>query len=438
MNRLRHIVPPECLVMPDSPEYEQARLVYNRMHDARPAALVRSLDTSVLTAAITAAAGAPLAVRGGGHHIGGFSTVPDGLVLDFTPFRAVEYDPMTELVRVQPGARLGDVDTALAAYGRCVPTGTVSDTGITGLTLGGGVGGLVAGHGLTCDYLNYADVLLSDGRVIRASAREHTGLFAALRGGGVGAFGVILSLCYRTLPLPRIVTGSVQFPLAVAARTLSRLKDILTRATPSAVTIAPTLNRQGLSVDMCCSGDPDALELFRTIGGDWSDMRERPYIEWQRTFDQAFLPPMRGYWKSAQFTHLDVNPDFLVDAVATAPSGRCSILIEYHNPTTLRAHAAGSAFPLRDSRMGVLFSARWLNAIDDEAHIQWTRRYGTELRWSRRLLQLLTRDRPQGQDKFQRRGPGGIPCAGGHLRPDRLFARGHRAALGEPTAADRG
>ena len=128
---LRPGVPEVALVLPGAPGYEQGRLVYNRMHDVRPAALVRSLDPAVLHAAVTAAAavGTPIAVRGGGHHIGGFATVADGLVLDLSPFRAVAYDPGTGLVTVQPGARLGDLDRELVRHGRCVPVGTVSDTG---------------------------------------------------------------------------------------------------------------------------------------------------------------------------------------------------------------------------------------------------------------------------------------------------------------------
>ncbi|MFD9735817.1 FAD-binding oxidoreductase [Umezawaea sp. NPDC059074] len=429
MKALRAVVPPECLVLPDSPEYERARLVYNRMHDVRPAALVRSLDPAVLHAAITAAEGVPLAVRGGGHHVGGFSTVRDGVVLDFSPFRAVEYDPATELVRVRPGARLGDVDTALAAHGRCLPSGTVSDTGLTGLTLGGGIGWLVAGHGLTCDHLHSAEVLLADGRVIRASAHGHTALFTALRGGGVGAFGVVLSLRYRTIPLPRITAGSVRFPLSEAANVLARLQVLLAEHTPTAVTFAPVLTGQGLSVDLCDSGAGPDVDRFRALGGDWSDVRERPYTEWQRELDHAFLPPMRGYWKSSQFPHLDVDPSLLVAAIAAAPSGRCSILVEYYNPDTLRAHAAGSAFPLRDSRTGVLFCARWPDPVDDTAHVRWARRWAAELGAGTGSYSNYAQDTDRVRPGFTPDTLAAFHALEAAYDPDRLFAVGHRAAL---------
>lgn len=444
---LRQVVPNSCLVLPSMPEYEQARLVYNRMHDVRPAGLVRSLAPSVLHAATMAAAGlgVPIAVRGGGHHIGGFSTVESGLVLDFSPFREVVFDPASGLARVRPGARLGDLDTALVTHRRCVPAGTVSDTGVTGLTLGGGIGWLVAGYGLTCDHLRSAKVLLADGRVIEASARVHADLFAALRGGGVGAFGVVLELCFQTVRLPRIKAGSVRYPLADAARVLGALHGLLAEHTPDTVTLAPVLDIRGgtpgLSVDLCCHSDDerDLDRIMTTLGGDWSDVRDRPYPQWQSVLDNAFLPPMRGYWKSTHFDHLDVDPWLLAQAARSAPSDRCSVLVEYYNPDTLRAYAEGSAFPLRDSRMGVLLSARWADPADDDAHVRWARRWSTELGAGSGAYSNYS------QDTERRVRPSFAPEALAAFRaletvydPDRLFARGHRTTLGEPAGAGRG
>ncbi|MEU2225844.1 FAD-binding oxidoreductase [Streptomyces sp. NPDC018347] len=280
--QLRTFVPDGCLVLPSSPRYDVARQVYNRMHDHRPAAILRSLDEAVLRKALTGAAAleVPVAVRGGGHHIGGFSTVDGGLVIDFSVFRDVAHDPDTRTARVRPGARLGDLDARLAAYGRCVPSGTVGDTGITGLTLGGGIGWLVAGQGLTCDHLSGARVPLADGRVLEVSRDHHPDLFHALRGGGAGAFGVILELRFRTLPLPRITAGSVRFPLDRAAG-----------------------------------------------------------------FDSSSLPPLRGYRKSTHSTRLAFDPDLISGALRAAPTARCSVLLEYFNTDTLHAHADGSACP---------------------------------------------------------------------------------------------
>ncbi|MFI9011474.1 FAD-binding oxidoreductase [Actinosynnema sp. NPDC053489] len=433
--RLRSVVPPGALLAPGAPGYEQARLVYNRMHDTRPAAIVRSLDPRVLRRAVAVATelGAAVAVRGGGHHIGGFSTVDGGLVLDFSVFRRVSYDPGTRTARVEPGARLGDLDAELAARGRCVPTGTVSDTGVVGLTLGGGIGWLVGAHGLTCDHLTGARVMTAGGAVLDVTADSHPDLFTALRGGGAGAFGVVLELSFRTVPLPDVVAGSVLVPLGAAAETLTRLAGLMRADPPTATTLAPVLGVHGLSVDLCCHDDHDR-ELSRLralLGGDWSDVVARPYPSWQSHFDGLFRPS-RGYWKSVHFEHLDLPPHVLVEAVATAPSPHRSVLVEYYNARTLRAHAPGSAYPLRGSRMGVLLSARWQDGADDEAHVAWART------WARRLRSA---GGTKAYSNYSEAEDGGMRPSydddalalfrrlEAEYDPDRLFARGHRAAL---------
>ncbi|TCK65755.1 FAD-binding protein [Curtobacterium sp. PhB136] len=384
VRRLLEGVAPGNLILPSAPIYDSARLVYNRMHDKRPAAVVRTLDVRTLRIAIAAAIanGSSIAVRGGGHHIGGFSTIDDGLLLDFSTFRGVEYDPGTHTVRIEPGARLGDLDRALAAVGRCVPAGTVSDTGVGGLTLGGGIGWLVASGGLTCDYLVSADILLADGALITASETEHTDLFRALRGGGVGAFGVVTEFTFRTIALPTIVTASVAMPLESSAATIRRLQGLhrgngLTRAT-----VAPVLSRAGLSVDICVrlpdDGEIRVLEEELQLMPDC--MRLTGYVEWQSNFDDAFFPERRGYWKSVHFDESDVDLDQLSDAIESAPSDGCTAMIEFYNTDTLQARAAGSAYPRRNSRIGVLLTARWDLPEDDDAHIAWARRWARVLR----------------------------------------------------------
>ncbi|WNI18658.1 FAD-binding oxidoreductase [Actinacidiphila sp. ITFR-21] len=438
--RLRSLVPDDCLLLPSSPGYDRARPVYNRMHDARPAAIVRSLDETVLHQAVSTAAelGVRIAVRGGGHHIGGFSTVEDGLLIDFSVFRGVFPDPGAGTVRVQPGARLADLDARLSSAGRCVPSGTVSDTGVTGLTLGGGIGWLVAEYGLTCDHLIGARVLAADGRVLEVSPQRHPDLLFALRGGGVGAFGIVLELRFRTIPLPRITAGSVRFPLDRAAGVLRRLHGLLRERTPVATTLAPALvHRDGvpeLSVDLCCHDDgAQAARIREAIGGDWSDVVARDYREWQAHFDSAFLPPMRGYWKSVHFPHLALDPDTLVAAMRAAPTARCSAVVEYFNPDTLRARAEGSAYPLRESRMGVLLSARWPDRGDDDAHVRWARTWADTLRAAGGAKAYSNYSDASDSHRSLTLDD---PVLGGAFRrleraydPDRLFARGHRTAL---------
>lgn len=388
VDALIDVVPENCLVLPSDPEFETVRLVYNRMHDCRPAAVVRVLDPVVLHAAVSAAYdnGVPVAVRGGGHHIGGFSTIEGGLLIDLSGFRSVRFDPTSRLAHVEPGARLADLDRTLELHGRCVPAGTVSDTGVTGLTLGGGIGWLVCSFGLACDRLQSALVLLTDGRVIEASSSKHEDLFFALRGGGVGGFGIILELRFATIELPRIVAGSISFRQADASQVLQQLQQLHLDQPLIETSIAPALvlrdREVSLSVDLCslATGAEELERIRNSIGGDWSDVVDRPYSEWQAHFDAAFMPPKRGYWKSVHFDSLTLDSAVVLAAIADAPSDGCSALVEFYNPFTLRALAEGSAYPLRNSWVGVLLAARWDEKADDAEHAAWARRWAKALR----------------------------------------------------------
>lgn len=437
---LLEVVPRSCLLLPADLGYDTARLVYNRMHDRHPLAIVRSLDPAVLRASVAAAhdRGIDIAVRGGGHHIGGFSTIEGGLLVDFSEFRSVEFDRGTQIASVQPGARLVDLDECLAAFGRCVPAGTVSDTGVTGLTLGGGIGWLVCSSGLACDYLQSLTVLTSDGRLLEVSSTENADLFFALRGGGVGAFGLILNLRFVTRELPQIVAGSVCVDIEDSDRVLETLQQLHLESPLIATSLAPTLTREGgrslLSVDLCCllSGASELERIRAAIGGDWSDMVERPYIEWQKHFDEQFDPPRRGYWKSVHFDSLTLDPAIVRSAVLDAPSDGCSVLIEFYNPATLGAFSDGSAYPLRRSWVGVLLAARWDDEEDDVTHVAWARTWARALRLNgggKSYSNYSSTDEIGLQPTF----------AAGTLRafaelermydPAGIYRRGHRSAL---------
>ena len=155
------------LITPESSSYEDARLVYNRMHDCYPELIIRTMDLTAIRAVMQFAFSHQivLAIRGGGHHIGGFGTCDKGIVLDFSPFKDIHIDSENHIATVDPGVTLGELDHALSAAGFIVPTGTVSQTGLAGLTLGGGIGWLIGKYALTCDQLCGADVLLADGRL---------------------------------------------------------------------------------------------------------------------------------------------------------------------------------------------------------------------------------------------------------------------------------
>src|SRR5436190_14511685 len=178
--------------------YDEARAVYNAMIDRRPHAVVRPVDVDdVVTAVNYASANSlPVAVRGGGHSVPGFGTGDDAVVIDMSTLQAVEVDPDAETARAQGGATWGIFNDATHEHGLATTGGIISTTGIGGLTLGGGIGYLTRGLGLSCDNLIGAEVVTGDGQVVKASENANEDLFWALRGGG-GNFGVVTSFEYR-------------------------------------------------------------------------------------------------------------------------------------------------------------------------------------------------------------------------------------------------
>ena len=206
-------------IVSDDPEYDSARRVWNGMIDKHPLAIARCADAAdVATALRFAAAHAlPLAVRGGGHNVAGTAVVDDGLVIDLSPMRGVRVDAARRTVHVQGGATWADVDRVTAPLGLAVPGGVVSETGVAGLALSGGVSHQRRRDGMTVDNLVSAEVVLADGRVVRASEHEQPDLHWALRGGG-GNFGVVTSFELRLHPLgPEVFGLNVAYPLADAA-----------------------------------------------------------------------------------------------------------------------------------------------------------------------------------------------------------------------------
>jgi FAD/FMN-containing dehydrogenase len=205
------------VVLPGSPDYESVRKpVMARFEQVRPAAVVRCATPADVAATLAVAGGLGLrmAIRSGGHSVAGRSST-DGVVLDVTPMGSVAL--AGEVATVGAGVRLGDLYDTLATHGLTIPAGCGPSVGIAGLTLGGGLGILGRKHGLTCDHLLGAQVVLADGRVVDCDEHHDRELFWALRGAGGGHFGVVTSLVFRTLPAPAATVFHLTWPPAAAA-----------------------------------------------------------------------------------------------------------------------------------------------------------------------------------------------------------------------------
>ncbi|MGH9694582.1 MAG: FAD-binding oxidoreductase, partial [Bryobacteraceae bacterium] len=201
------------LVFPDDPGYPRARRVWNGMVDRRPAALIYCANPDDVVTAVNFARTRKLvvAVRAGGHNVAGLSVCDAGVVIDVSRMKHIEVDPVRRTARAQAGLSLGEFDAATQSYGLATTMGVNADTGIAGLTLGGGFGKLGRKHGLSCDNLTAAEIVTADGRLLRASATENVDLFWAVRGGG-GNFGIVTTFEYRLFPVgPLLMSGSVLY-----------------------------------------------------------------------------------------------------------------------------------------------------------------------------------------------------------------------------------
>lgn len=201
------------VVEPGDPDYDALRVVVLGGVDPRPAVIARPRDDADVAAAVAFArdSGLPLAVRSGGHSGAGHGTVDDGLVIDLRDMRAVDVDPEARTAWVEAGATAGETTAATAAHGLAVGFGDTGSVGVSGITLGGGIGYLSRAHGLTVDNLLAADVVLADGRVVRADAEQHPDLFWGLRGGG-GNLGVVTRFRFRLHPLDGVTGGMLLLP----------------------------------------------------------------------------------------------------------------------------------------------------------------------------------------------------------------------------------
>ena len=216
------------LISPTDPGYDEARTLFNAMIDKRPAVIARCARPQDVTRAIAFARkhDLPLAVRGGGHNGGGLGSVDSGMVVDLSLMRSVSVDPEGRTVRVGGGCTWGEVDAATHEHGLAVPCGIIATTGVGGLTLGGGLGHLTRGYGLTIDNLLGAEVVLADGEHVHASAGENEDLFWALRGGG-GNFGVVTEFTFRAHPVSDVVGGPTFWPIEQTAEVLAAYREFL-------------------------------------------------------------------------------------------------------------------------------------------------------------------------------------------------------------------
>ncbi|WP_372527369.1 FAD-binding oxidoreductase [Piscinibacter sp.] len=382
------------LLLPDDDGYEAARTVWNAMIDRKPALVACCCGVADIRQAVVFARehGLLTAVKGGGHNIAGNAVCNGGLLIDLSAMRGVTVDPIASVAHVGPGATLRDFDHECQAFGLATPVGINSTTGVAGLTLGGGFGWLSRKHGMTVDNLIAADVIVADGRLLRASETDHPDLFWAIRGGS-GNFGVVSRFEFKLHPVgPQVLTGMVVYSLKDAASVLKQFREYVKklgddtnvwtvmRKAPPLPFLPPQVH--GTEIVAFCvfhAGNPDegrrAIEPVRKFGtalGEFIGMQ--PYIAWQQTFDALLTPGVRNYWKSHNFVDLsDGAIDVAVKYVQHLPSPHCEIFFGLIGGATTRRKPDAMAYSHRDAIYVCNVHGRWETAAEDQRCIEWAR-----------------------------------------------------------------
>ena len=371
--------------------YEEGRRVWNAIIDKRPAAILRCRSAVDVIAAVNFARDArlPLAIRGGAHNVAGRATCDDGIVVDFSEMKGIRVDPVARTARAEPGLRWTEFDRETQAFGLATTGGTVGDTGIAGLTLGGGFGWLGGRFGMTVDNLISADVVLASGELVHASESENGDLFWALRGGG-GNFGAVTSFEYRLHPLgPEIVGGLIVHPFNKAADVLEFYANTMRKA-PDELTAAAVLmtgpdGQRACAIAVAYSGAvEDGLKVVRPIKQFGTPIMDVigpiPYLGLQSLLDQAMPPNLLNYWK-ADFID-EVSDEILktaIDAHSRVPSPLSSILFFPIHGAATRVAPDATAYPHRGGlHMGIY--SLWNDATQNAANIQWVRETWQALR----------------------------------------------------------
>ena len=369
------------LILPGQDCYETARRVWNSMIDRRPALIARCAAPSDVIQVVNFAREHELltAVRCGGHSQSGKSTCDGGIVIDLSPMQSVRVDPVGRLARVEGGALLRHLDRETRAFGLVTTAGTVSHTGVGGLTLGGGLGRVGRRFGLACDNLRSVDVVTADGRLLTASDAENADLMWGLRGGG-GNFGVATSFEFNLHPMdPIVLAGEVAWPYSKAREVMRKFAEFSSDAPDELnVDLATFTTPDGqrmLVSELVWSADhaagARAMAPYRAFSSPLMDtVRAVPYTEVQASQDKFLENGIRDYRKSGFLTELnDRTIDALLETLAAAPPGLVSLNCQQAGGAIGRRAVDATAFPNRDARYWVALASSFTDPSEDGARV---------------------------------------------------------------------
>lgn len=353
------------VILPENDGYDEVRKVFNGMIDCRPALIARCVDTQDVVRCVRFARehDVLVSVRGGGHSVAGYGVCDEGLVIDLSLMKGVEIDTQNQVAKAEPGLRLGEFIVETEKHGLVSPTGTVSDTGLAGLTLGGGYGWLSGKYGMALDNLLAAEVVTADGQVLRASADEHPDLYWALRGGS-GNFGIVTSFELKLYPVTQVLGGMVIHPFERAGEVLRFYREVAASA-PDELTIYAAVvttpdGNQAVAIALCYCGPIEDGERIiapiRAFGPPIADLiHPMKYSEMNTLLDAANPPGLQNYWKWNGLRELsDDAINAIVEHAARVPSKRTVILIDQLHGAASRVAPSATAFAHRNAPHGLV------------------------------------------------------------------------------------
>ncbi|HWB55470.1 MAG TPA: FAD-binding oxidoreductase [Gaiellaceae bacterium] len=385
------------LLLSTSPGYDAARRIWNGAIDRHPAYIARCTGVADVVAAVRFARERDLlvAVRSGGHGVGGHAVCDGGLVIDLSAMKGIRVDPSSRTATAQAGVLWGELDRETQLHGLATVGGIVTHTGIAGLTLGGGIGWLMRKYGATVDNLLSVDLVTADGDLVTANADESPELFWGVRGGG-GNLGIVTSFEYRLHPVgPIVLAGPVFHPLDDARELLRFYREFAAAAPDELTTIFELSLAQPLPflpveahgkpivmVGACYAGPPEeGVEVVRALkefGNPIADLLEpKPYVALQSSFDPFVPHGWHRYWKSVELPVLTEDAiETLVEHASAQTSPRSYCIVFQLGGALSRVGRDETAFTQRDAAYNVNINAVWTpEDADGERHVRWARDY---------------------------------------------------------------
>ena len=427
---------------PSDDGYDEARRIHNALIDRRPALIARCQTASDIADAVkfARASGLDISVRGGGHNVAGRAVGDGALMIDLSQLKGIHVDPVTKRARAQGGVIWRELNREAGAYGLAVTGGAISTTGIAGYTLGGGLGWAMAKYGLAADNLTGAELVTADGSILNVTQESDAELLWGLRGGG-GNFGVVASFEYQLHDLPLITGGLIVHPFDVGRDLLRWYRDAVTGLSDDAsvfAVLAHAPDGSGLKIS--------ALAVFHAGTEEEAQRDLEPFLSWgepimveghrmpypvmNTLLDDGYPWGACSYWLSSFTTGLD---DGLIDAAwerfEKTPSPMNAILIEHFHGAVCRVPVDATAVPHREEGFNLVMPSTWLDPVDTEANVAWTKETHAALAEhlvARRWLNYLGDD--QGDDAI--RGAYGpnydrLVALKRRVDPDNVFHHNH-------------